>query len=248
MSIVAVKDYAELSRIAANEVIETVNAKPGALLVLPTGRTPVGMFARLVEASRDGRVDFSAVRFVTLDEYAGIPGDDRRRLLAWLGRELLDPLEIPPEHVVAFNPETEPSIECARIESAIGALGGIDLAVLGLGPNGHVGFNEPGSEPASRTREIVLTAESIASNAGYWGSEQDVPRTALTLGLATLFEAKSLVVIVSGQAKAEIVARTLSAPTGSDVPATALRAHPRITFMADAPALSSMDAESLNAD
>lgn len=246
MRIVAVKDYAELSKIAANEVIETVNAKPGALLVLPTGRTPVGMFARLVEASRDGRVDFSTARFVTLDEYAGIPGDDRRRLFAWLHSELLGPLNVPPEHVVAFDPEAEPVVECARIESMIVALGGIDLAVLGLGPNGHVGFNEPGSEPSSRTREIALTPESIASNADYWGSEKDVPRTALTLGLATLFEAKSLVVIVSGQAKAEIVARTLSAPTGSDVPATALRAHPKLTFMADAAALSSMNAASLS--
>lgn len=241
MKVVAVKDYEEMSRLAAGEVMATIRARPDAVLVLPTGRTPVGMFGRLVEASRARHVDFRAARFVTLDEYAGIAGDDRRRLLAWLQRELLEPLGIPPAHLVAFEPRAEPLDECKRIEDTITALGGIDLAVLGLGPNGHVGFNEPGSDLASRAREITLAPESVISNAAYWGSEEDVPRTALTLGLGTLSGSRTVVVIASGASKSAIVSRMLLDPVAPEVPATALRLHPNATLIADQAALASVD-------
>jgi glucosamine-6-phosphate deaminase len=227
-----------MSRLAAGEVIATVRAKPDAVLVLPTGNTPVGMCRCLVEAAKAGEVDFGTVRFVTLDEYAGIPADDRRRLYAWLERGLLEPLAIPADRIVAFDTQADAAAECRRIEDAIIALGGVDLAVLGIGPNGHIGFNEPGSDFASRAREIALAPDSIASNAAYWGSEQDVPRTALTLGIGTLCESRAVVVIASGQSKADIVARMLAGPVGPEVPATAVRAHPNAKLIADAEALA----------
>ena len=132
------------------------------------------------------RLDPSRARFVTLDEYRGIAAKDRRRLLLWLRRELLDPIGVGEDRVVAFDPEADPDAEPARVEAEIARLGGIDLAIVGLGPNGHVGFNEPGSGFDSRSRRVALAPESIRSNAAYWGSEDDVPREGFTLGLGTL--------------------------------------------------------------
>ncbi len=238
MKIVETRDYDEMSARAAGVVIDTVRAKPDAVLVLPTGNSPVGMFRQLVGAARAGTVDMGQVRLVTLDEYAGIAPTDRRSLFAWLRKELLEPLAIPDAHVVAFDSMSDAASEAKRLEDAIRALGGIDLAVLGIGPNGHLGFNEPGSAFDSRARRIDLTPESIASNAAYWGSEDDVPRHAVTLGLGTLFEARAMCAIASGAAKAGIVARLLSDPIGPDVPATMLRSHPNATLIADREALA----------
>lgn len=237
MKIVAARDYEDLSRLAADTVAASIAAKPHAVIVLPTGRTPLGLFRQLIQRARSGEIDFDRVHFVTLDEYASIAADDRRRLLSWLRRELLDPLDIASERVVAFDPAAEAEDEGQRIEVAIAALGGVDLAVVGLGLNGHIGFNEPGSDLASRARMVRLAPESIFSNADYWGSEDDVPRTAFTLGLGTLLECKSLCVIASGEQKAPIVAQALSAPIDSKVPATVARHHPNATLIADQPAL-----------
>jgi glucosamine-6-phosphate deaminase len=231
-------DYDDLSHSAAALVIDTVRARPESVLVLPTGATPLGMFRELSAAAAAGTADFAHARFVTLDDYAGIEAADRRRLLLWLRRELLDPIGVGDDRIVAFDPSAEPLDEAARVEAAISAWGGIDLAVLGLGPNGHLAFNEPGSAFDSRARRITLTPESIRSNAAYWGAEADVPPEGFTLGLGTLRDARRLVLIASGARKRDILARTLRGPVGEDVPATLLRLHPDATVVADRPALS----------
>ena len=177
------------------------------------------------------------MRFVTLDEYAGIRRDDPRRLFSWLKRELFDPLGIVASHIHAFDPQAAPEAEAERIERAITDAGGIDLAVLGLGPNGHLGFNEPGSAIDSRTRQVTLAVESITSNAAYWGSEAAVPHQAFTLGLGTLHEARQCLLIVSGMAKAQILARALEGPIEPDLPASLLRCHSNATVVADLAAL-----------
>ncbi|MCB1488491.1 MAG: glucosamine-6-phosphate deaminase [Bauldia sp.] len=237
MKILEATDYDDLSHKAADIVIDQVRAKPTTLLVLPTGNTPLGLFRELVRAAKSGAADFTAVRFVTLDEYAGLAADDRRRLLSWLRQALLDPIGVGDDAVLAFDPKADPAAEAGRIEAGIAARGGIDLAVVGLGPNGHLGFNEPGSAFDSRTRQVSLTAESIRSNAAYWGSEADVPTTAFTLGLGTLAESARLVLIASGAAKAGILSRMTGGDISPEVPATLLRRHPDSLIIADRDAL-----------
>jgi glucosamine-6-phosphate deaminase len=237
--VVTADDYDDLSRRVAALVIGAVGDEPESVLVLPTGATPLGMFRQLAAAAAAGTVDFARARLVTLDDYAGIEATDRRRLLLWLRRELLDRIGIADDRIVAFDPSAEPLGEAARVEAAIAAWGGIDLAVVGLGPNGHLAFNEPGSAFDSRARRITLTPESIRSNAAYWGAEADVPREGFTLGLGTLRDARQLVLIASGARKRDILARTLHGPIGEDVPATLLRVHPHATIIADRAALPS---------
>ncbi len=238
MKLIEAADYEDLSRRAAEFVVAQLRAKPASLLVFPTGRTPLGLFKALVDAGHCGRVDFGAAEFVTLDEYAGIAAGDRRRLLLWLKRELLDPLRIPNDAVHAFDPTAEPHAEADRIEALIARRGGIDLAIVGLGPNGHIGMNEPGSAFDSRTRRVELAPATIRSNAAYWGTEADVPRAGLTLGLGTLGEAGALVLVASGAKKAGILAEALNNPISEDLPATALRLHPDGIVVADRTAMA----------
>lgn len=239
MKILEAADYDDLSRMAADLVLAQLRVKPSSLFVLPTGNTPVGMFRELVGAAQSGKADFRAAQFVTLDEYGGIPADDRRRLFAWLKRDLLDPIGVDTANVHILDPTAEPVAEAARIETAIAAGGGIDFAMVGIGPNAHIGMNEPGSPFDSRTRLIELTPESIRSNAAYWGSEAEVPRTGLTLGLGTLGESSQLVLIASGAAKTPALARTIYDPVSPEVPATLLRLHPDSVIIADRVALGS---------
>jgi glucosamine-6-phosphate deaminase len=231
IAIVEARDYDHMSWLSADMVMAQVKAKPDSLLVLPTGNTPIGLFREL--AARRDEADFRRTRFVTLDEYAGIANDDPRRLFSWLARELFEPLGITRDRVSTFDPTAVPEDEAERIEHAIADAGGIDLAVLGLGPNGHLGFNEPGSAADSRARLVELAPASIVSNAAYWGSEAAVPHQAFTLGLGTLLEARQCTLIVSGAAKAQILERALAGPIGPVVPASLLRNHPRAVVIAD---------------
>jgi glucosamine-6-phosphate deaminase len=210
-------------------------------MALATGNTPVPMFRELAAVARTDPLLFQQARFVTLDEYADIGSEDRRRLLSWLNREFTSPAGIDQQRIIAFEPRADHLIECARIENAIAEHGGLDLAVLGLGPNGHIGFNEPGSAFASRTRKVALAAESIRSNASYWGSEADVPRNGLTLGIGTLREARSILLLASGASKAAIVARLMRGPVGEALPASVLRLCTNAILLADHAALSEVD-------
>jgi glucosamine-6-phosphate deaminase len=238
VKIIEVEDRAALGRKAAEIVIRQLEERPNSVITFPTGNTPLPLFRALVSTSRSHPGLFNQARFVTLDEYAGIGGEDRRRLLSWLSREFLIPAAIRQQQVIAFDPVADAEAECQRIEESVEALGGIDLAVLGLGRNGHLGFNEPGSAFDSRTRKIELAAESIVSNSAYWGSEADVPTHGLTLGLGTLREARAIVVLVSGKSKAEVVSRLLNEPISESIPASVLRLCPQATIIADRESLS----------
>lgn len=238
MRLVEANDSDDLGRRAAELVFQQLRAKPASVITLATGNTPLPLFRELVAASKMDAGLFKRAYFVTLDEYAGIAHEDRRRLLNWLRREFLEPAGIHDRQLIAFDPLAIPATESVRIEKAIEALGGLDLAVLGLGPNGHLGFNEPGSSFASRTRMVPLAAESIASNAAYWGNEDDVPSNALTLGLGTLREAQSIILMVSGAGKADVLARLLCGPISESMPATLLRLCSASVVMADRASLT----------
>lgn len=233
MRLITLADPRELADRAAHEIVETVRDRPDAIIVLPTGNTPLRTYARVMELTRQDRLDWSRIRIVALDEYCGIARDDPRVLGAWLEREIVGPLGIAPQHFIRFDPTADPQAECARVEGWLASHGPADLAILGLGLNGHLGFNEPGTHFDSPTHHLQLTPESIASNAVYWGGEAKVPRAAFTLGLATLLASRRLMMLVSGAPKAPILAQTLEGPVSTDVPATALRARADTLVLAD---------------
>lgn len=238
MRLVEAEHSDDVGRRAAALVFQQLRAKPESVITLATGSTPLPLFRELVAASKSDPGLFRRAYFVTLDEYAGIAHDDRRRLLNWLRREFLEPAGIHDRQLIAFDPLADPAAECPRIEKAIEARGGLDLAVLGLGPNGHLGFNEPGSSFASRTRMVPLAAESIISNAAYWGKEEDVPKHALTLGLGTLKQARLIILMVSGMGKADVLASLLSGPISECMPASLLRLCSTCNVIADRASLS----------
>lgn len=225
-------DYTSLCQAVAAEVISQLKRKPHSVLVFPTGNTPIGLFKELVSAHNSGAANFSAAQVVILDEYAGLMPGDPRSLADWLKRELLTPIALPQSSIHGF--ENGPD----AMEKQIKRLGGLDLVILGLGPNGHLGFNEPGSAFDSRARRIDLTPDSIASNAAYWGSEDRVPRQGFTLGLGTLARAASIILMVSGSGKADILAKTLRGPISPANPASVLRRLAQSQVFADAAALA----------
>jgi glucosamine-6-phosphate deaminase len=234
MRLIAVQDYDALSRLGADLVVETVAQKPDATLVLATGKTPMGMYAELVRRRETGVLDTSRVRIFQLDSYFGIGENDDRSLFQWMQRSVLDPLEIPSDHVVSLPSNAlDPAKVCEEYEQAVRAAGGIDLSVLGLGPNGHLGFNEPPIEPDASTRLVDLTTESIASNARYWGGPDRVPRRALTAGMNVLLDARATLLLVSGEHKRTILGRTMDGTPSPQVPASYLHLAENVTVIAD---------------
>ena len=221
-------------RAAADEIGSTIGACPRAAVVVATGRTPMGAYARLADdLSADATRD---LRVFQLDEYLGIPGSDPRSLASWTRRSFVEPLGIDPAAVHWFDARADdPDAECRRYEGAVAEAGGFDLAVLGLGPNGHLGFNEPPSDPTSGTRVVPLSEESLASNAAYVQGEP-VPTEAFTAGLDLLLATRHVVLVVSGRAKHEIVHHALDGPVTEEVPASFLQEHPDLAVVVDADA------------
>ena len=219
-----VADYEAMSAEAARIVAGAVAAKPDLVLALPTGSTPLGMFRKLLELQAAGELDLARVTFFCLDEYLGAGPDDPNSLTGWLLKEFMGPAGIR-EDQLHLVPSTAPDPEAAaaRYDAELQAHGGLDLAVLGLGPNGHIAFNEPGSARQSRTRVLDLTPESIAQSAAYWEAGTEVHTRAMTMGVGTLLEAERIVLIVSGAAKAEMLRRSLNEAPSADVPASWLQ-------------------------
>mgnify|MGYP000742293688 CR=1 FL=1 len=225
-----VSDYEAMSAEAANIVADAVRANPSLVLALPTGGTPLGMFKALVAMVEAGELDLSAAIFFCLDEYVGVTPDDPNSLTGWLFRSFMDPAGVPREHIHTV-PSNDGSAGAMAYEAALDALGGLELAVLGLGPNGHIAFNEPGSPADSRTRELDLTQQSIDQSAAYWAPGSPVSTRAMTMGVATLLEARRIVLIVSGEKKAEMLRRTLDDAPSAEVPASWLQLAPGKTLV-----------------
>ena len=187
------------------------------------------------------RPDTSRMRIFQLDEYLGIGPDDPRSLYGWMDRAFLDPLGIPPRNTVRLPGETlDPPGTCQRYDDHIKEVGGLDFAVLGLGPNGHLGFNEPPSSPNSPTRAVDLAEESVESNARYWGGRARVPRRAMTAGMSVLLAARRILLVVSGAHKHPILRRVIEEPASPALPASYLRAARDVTVLADEAALGNL--------
>lgn len=220
---------------ASEIVATTVHAKPDAVLSVPTGSTPLPMFAHLISMVERSELDLSRVELFTLDEYVGMAPERPNSLTGWLIQEFLNPAQISGSrrHLI---PSTANDLTAAAraYEAELANLGGLDLAVLGLGPNGHIAYNEPGATAESRTRVVELTPGSLEQAAGYWPEADPVPSRAITIGVGTLLEARQLVLIVTGKSKADMLARALNGPMTSDVPASWLQqASDRLTVIAD---------------
>ena len=232
MNLVVAVDCPDFSRKAAGAVVDAcASCGPAPLAVFPVGATPEGLFRELADRHRAA---LSGLHVAQLDEYLGLAATDHRLLATWLKRVFLDPLEIGTDRFIRFESQAaDPERDASRVERMIRAHGGIDVAVLGLGPNGHIGFNEPGTPFDAPTRPVDLTEDSVSSNAGYWGSRDAVPRRAMTLGMSTLGCADHVILLVSGARKRKILRRTLHGPVNPDVPATMLRTRERVTVIAD---------------
>lgn len=236
-----VTDYTAMSRLAADLVAKTVQQNPRAVIALPTGSTPVGMFNALADDVRRNALSFSQTQFFCLDEYYPVAADHPASLTTWLHANFFDPCQVPAMNIhkipsTQSDGTTSASAQAQAYEDKIAHAGGLDLVVLGLGSNGHIAFNEPGSAGDSRTRVLNLTPESITQASSIF--KQSTPTQAMTIGVATLLEAKQIVLIVSGSAKVNILRQALYGPQTAQVPASFLqRAAGRLTVIADSAAL-----------
>lgn len=230
MKVIRARSYDEMSGLALSMVTDLLAARPSAVLGLPTGGTPLGFYRRLAQSG----LDLRQVRTFNLDEYLGLDRKHPGSYHSYMERHLFSLVNLPPEHrEIPDGTATDPDAECRRYEAAIRAAGGIDLLLLGLGHNGHIGFNEPGTSWESRTRVVRLSAITRRANARFFGSVSQVPREAITMGIGTILEARQILMLVSGAGKAETVDRFLNGPLTVDLPATALRTHPDVTVLLD---------------
>jgi glucosamine-6-phosphate deaminase len=228
---IRVSNYANGSK-AAELVTAAIVANPSISVVAAVGATPMGAYREL--ARRRSEFDVSRIRVFQLDEYLGISESDPRSLYAWLHRSLLERLGLGKSQVVRLRGDAaEPEAASRAYEAAVREVGGFDQSVLGPGPNGHLGFNEPPVEATAPTRAVELTPESLESNAAYWGARDRVPAGALTAGMDLLLAARKTLLLVSGAHKREILRRTLEEPCSPDVPASFLHASPNVTVLAD---------------
>ena len=222
----------EVAEGAAETIAAVIAARPASTVVIATGRTPMRTYARLSVRAGAG-LHTASVRAFQLDEYVGVGPDDERSLAGWMDRSFVEPLGIDPSTVVRLDgADDDVASVCEGYARAVRAAGGLDLAILGLGPNGHLGFNEPPSDPTSPTRAVDLSAASLASNESYWGRGR-VPRRAITAGMDVLLGAKCVVLIVTGESKRDILRRTVRELPTPSVPASFLQRHPDVRVIAD---------------
>lgn len=241
MRIYVTEDYHTMSRRVANILAAQVILKPDCVLGLATGSTPVGAYKLLVERYKTGDLDFSQVRSINLDEYVGLaPGHDQSYRY-FMQSNLFDHVNINPDNTnVPDGLAADPVEECRRYNDVIRRFGPIDLQLLGMGHNGHIGFNEPADDFERETHVVDLTETTIQANARFFASADEVPRQAITMGIQTIMQAKKVLVAVSGKDKAEIVKQAFTGPVTPKVPASILQMHPDVVLVGDKAALSLM--------
>ena len=242
MKIYKAKDYKDMSRKAANIISAQVIMKPNCVLGLATGSTPIGTYDQLVEWYNKGDLDFSEVTTVNLDEYKGLPRTNDQSYYYFMHQHLFDRVNIDPERTnVPNGMEPDAEKECGRYEELIRSLGGVDLQLLGLGHNGHIGFNEPGIAFEKETHCVKLTERTIEANKRFFASADDVPKQAYTMGIKTIMQAKKILIVVNGENKADIVERAFFGPVTPEVPASILQLHNDVTLVGDEAALAKIE-------
>ena len=239
MRVYRTEDYQSMSRQAANILSAQVILKPNCVLGLATGSTPIGMYQQLINWYEKGDVDFSQVRTVNLDEYLGLAPTHDQSYRYFMNENLLTKVNVPIERT--FVPDgtmEDAAAACAAYDEILNSVGTVDIQLLGLGHDGHLGFNEPDDHFEDGTHCVQLTETTIQANKRFFEKEEDVPRQAYTMGIGGIMRAKMLLVVVSGEDKADILNKVLTAPVSPQIPGTILRFHPNVILVADEAALS----------
>jgi len=241
MRVIVCKNSDEMSKVAAQIFAERINKKPNIVLGLATGGTPVKMYKELINMAKAGSLDFSKVLSYNLDEYLGISGDHDQSYRYFMNTNLFDHININKANTHVLNGKAaDAAAECKAYEEAIKKAGGIDIQLLGIGGNGHIAFNEPGSAKNSRTRVVDLTQKTIEDNARFFASINDVPKQALSMGNGTILEAREIVLIADKASKADAIAKSIEGPATEQVPASLLQNHKNVTFVIDQDAASKL--------
>ena len=241
MKIYVAEDYQGMSRKAANIVSAQVILNPSSVLGLATGSTPIGMYKQLIAWYKKNDLDFAQVKSVNLDEYVGLPPTHDQSYRYFMQTNLFDHINIDPASTNVPNGLAEdPEAECERYNQIIRSTGGIDIQVLGMGHNGHIGFNEPGDAFELETHVVDLTDRTIDANARFFASRDEVPRKAITMGIKSIMQARRILVVVSGEDKADIVKTAFTGPVTPKVPASILQMHPDVLLVGDKAALSKL--------
>ena len=242
MRLFSVANYKELSWEAARFVARRLLSKPALTLALPTGETPLGFYQALVCLYEEGFLDFSQATTFNLDEFFGLPPEHPASFRTYMQEHFWSRVNLRPE--ACYIPSSmveDPEEECKRYEALIAEKGGLDLVVLGLGKNGHIAFNEPGTPFESETHLAELLEETRRAEARRFGSLGKVPQKAITMGIRTIMNAREILLLVAGEEKAGILARALQGPVTPEVPASVLQLHPALTVIADRPALAAFE-------
>ena len=241
MKIYMTEDYQTMSRKAANILSAQIILKPNSVLGLATGSTPVGMYKQLVTWYEKGDLDFAEIKTVNLDEYVGLEPTHEQSYRYFMQEHLFDHVNINPANTnVPDGLAADPQAECKWYNQVIRQMGGIDIQVLGMGRNGHIGFNEPGDAFELETHVVDLTESTIEANARFFASRDDVPRQAMSMGIKSIMMARKILLMVSGEDKADAVKRAFIGPVTPQVPASILQLHPYVTLVGDKAALSKL--------
>jgi glucosamine-6-phosphate deaminase len=239
MRVYRAADYNDMSRKAANILSAQVILKPNSVLGLSTGSTPLGTYKQLIEWYKKGDIDFSEVTSINLDEYAGLNGNDPNSYRFFMKSNFWDRVNIAPDNAHIPNGEApDADAECSRYDLLITASGGIDMQLLGLGHNGHIGFNEPGTSFNMDTHRVKLSESTIEANKRFFERDEDVPRYAYTMGIRSIMQSRKILVIVNGARKAEAVKAAFFGPVTPSIPASVLQLHNNVTLVGDTGALS----------
>lgn len=237
MKILKFSSYEEMSAAAADIIAKQINVKGDSVLGLATGSTPVGMYKKLVEMNKSGLIDFSNIKTVNLDEYYPISPSNRQSYRYFMNDNLFDHVNINKANTYVPNGEAEdPDAECENYEKIVKSLGTVDIQVLGIGQNGHIGFNEPEENLYLYTHKTALTENTIAANSRFFTEDEVIPTSALTMGMGTIFSAKKILLLINGKAKREVFKQLLSDRITTACPATLLKLHPNVIVLCDSEA------------
>ena len=241
MRICRATDYNDMSRKAAQIILAQIIMKPNCVLGLATGSSPIGTYEQLIEWYNKDELDFSEVTSINLDEYKGLSRDNDQSYYYFMHQNLFDHVNIPAENTYLPNGmEPDSQKECQEYTDLLQSLGGVDLQLLGIGHNGHIGFNEPGEAFDKQVHCVNLTQSTIEANKRFFASADDVPKQAYTMGIKTIMQAKKILIVASGEDKAEIVRDAFFGPITPKVPASVLQLHNDVTLVADEAALSKL--------
>lgn len=232
MNVIYAKDYQDLSRKVANVISAQVILKPNSVLGLATGSTPVGAYKQLIEWYNKGDIDFSSVTTVNLDEYCGLSPDNEQSYRHFMNQHFFSHINIDIVNTNVPNGLADNYLsECQRYDTLIARLGGVDLQLLGIGHNGHIGFNEPDISFEKTTHIVDLDETTIKANARFFHNIDEVPKKAITMGIKSIMQAKKVLLVANGKDKKDIVDKALHGPVTPDVPASILQFHPDLTVI-----------------